>query len=108
MREIDSGGTLPDKSVIELDILKRVTDFRDGGAVAIKGMADTGTNWLHEFAKHQEWLRYANSIWPESPENPDTMTEEELTVLQETRVAHPSEEDALWETTLPPSLQGSS
>jgi hypothetical protein len=97
MNELQPIDTPPNTSASESLIWERLDVWRDAGTVAIKGMAGTNADWLHEFAKHQELLRYANRIWPDSPESPGTMNEEELAVLAEMRLANPSEEDAIWE-----------
>ena len=97
MTESRHGESPSELSAIESNIWNRVAAFRDSGLVDIKGMAGTDADWLHEFAKQQEWLRYASRIWPDN-ENPGIMNVEELAVLEAIRLANPSEEDATWAT----------
>lgn len=97
MAELYAGDIPPDTSATESLIWARVASWRQSSGVSVAGLPDTGADWLHEFAKHQEWLSYTKVIWPKSPEATGTMDEEELAVLAEMRSANPSEEDAIWE-----------
>jgi len=94
MTEFRHGELRAEPSSIEMTIWNRMAAFRDSGLVDIS-MAGTDADWLHEFAKHQEWLRYARKIWPGN-DSPGLMSEEELAVLEEMRLANPSEEDEMW------------
>lgn len=76
------------------EIWDRVDNFRRQGEVAIAGMSDTDENWLNEYAKHQAWLQYANSIWPGTE---GVLNDEEVKTLEAMRQSNPSDEDQIWE-----------